>query len=194
MKKIALLLLLLSVSFSYGQKKKRSSSSKVKAKAPSGVLAKTADASVLFNKKNDLVLVVLKDTMVLTKSKSNFTPTNVKVAPVKVKTNTFYCVTWNETVKTDTKAKKETAAVTENQLWNPATKTLLVGNTQKAVEVQEVEYLDKLKTASQTVYKKRNEGYQFTLLGNGDFTLSNKTSSTKYAYNEKSSRYEPVKK
>lgn len=194
MKKIALLLLLLSVSFSYGQKKKRSSSSKVKAKAPSGVLAKTADASVLFNKKNDLVLVVLKDTMVLTKSKSNFTPTNVKVAPVKVKTNTFYCVTWNETVKTDTKSKKETAAVTENQLWNPATKTLLVGNTQKAVEVQEVEYLDKLKTASQTVYKKRNEGYQFTLLGNGDFTLSNKTSSTKYAYNEKSSRYEPVKK
>ncbi|SHI86591.1 hypothetical protein [Flavobacterium terrae] len=194
MKKIALLLLVLSVSFSYGQKKKRSSSSKVKAKAPSGVLAKEGDASVLFNKKNDLVLVVAKDSMVLTKSKSNFAPTNVKVAPVKVKTNTFYCVTWNETVKTDTKAKKETAAVTENQLWNPATKTLLVGNTQKAVEVQEVEYLDKLKTASQTVYKKRNEGYQFTLLGNGDFTLSNKTSSTKYAYNEKSSRYEPVKK
>lgn len=194
MKKIALLLLVLSVSFSYGQKKKRSSSSKVKAKAPSGVLAKTGDASVLFNKKNDLVLAVAKDTMVLTKSKSDFAPTNVKVAPVKVKTNTFYCVTWNETVKTDTKAKKETAAVTENQLWNPATKTLLIGNTQKAVEVQEIEYLDKLKTASQTVYKKRNEGYQFTLLGNGDFTLSNKTSSTKYAYNDKSSRYEPVKK
>lgn len=192
MKKIALLLMVLSVSFTYGQKKKKSTASKPKASA--GVLAKAGDASVLFNKKNDLVLTVAKDTMVLTKSKSDFAPTNVKVAPVKVKTNTFYCVTWNETVKTDAKGKKETAAVTENQLWNPATKTLLIGNTQKAVEVQEIEYLDKLKTASQTVYKKRNEGYQFTLLGNGDFTLSNKTSSTKYAYNDKSSRYEPVKK
>ena len=182
--------MVLSVSFTYGQKKKKSTTAKVSA----GVLAKSGDASVLFNKKKDLVLAFAKDTMVLSKSKSDFAPTNVKVAPVKVKTNTFYCVTWNETVKTDAKGKKETAAVTENQLWNPATKTLLIGNTQKAVEVQEIEYLDKLKTASQTVYKKRNEGYQFTLLGNGDFTLSNKTSSTKYAYNDKSSRYEPVKK
>ncbi len=190
MKKIALLLMVLTVSLSYGQKKKKSTTAKVSA----GVLAKSGDASVLFNKKKDLVLAFAKDTMVLSKSKSDFAPTNVKVAPVKVKTNTFYCVTWNETVKTDSKGKKETAAVTENQLWNPATKTLLIGNTQKAVEVQEIEYLDKLKTASQTVYKKRNEGYQFTLLGNGDFTLSNKTSSTKYAYNDKSSRYEPVKK
>lgn len=190
MKKIALLLMVLSVSLSYGQKKKKSTATKT----PAGVLAKSGDVSVLFNKKNDLVLTVAKDTMVLTKSKSDFAPTNVKVAPVKVKANTFYCVTWNETVKTDVKGKKETAAVTENQLWNPVTKTLLIGNTQKAVEVQEIEYLDKLKTASQTVYKKRNEGYQFTLLGNGDFTLSNKTSSTKYVYNDKSSRYEPVKK
>lgn len=192
MKKIALLLMVLSVGLTYGQKKKKSTASK--AKAPAGVLAKAGDASVLFNKKNDLVLAIAKDTMILSKSKSDFAPSNVKVAPVKVKTNTFYCVTWNETQKKDSKDKKETAAVTENQLWNPATKTLLIGNTQKAVEVQEIEYLDKLKTASQTVYKKRNEGYQFTLLGNGDFTLSNKTSSTKYAYNDKSSRYEPVKK
>ena len=191
MKKIALLLMVLSVSLSYGQKKKKKA---VAAKSTAGVLAKSGNASVTFNKKKDLYLVVAKDSMLLTKNRSDFNPSNVKVAPVKVKSNTFYCVTWNETEKKESKLKKEIAAVTENQLWNPTTKTLLIGNTQKAVEVQEIEFLDKLKTASQTVYKKRNEGYQFTLLGNGDFTLSNKTSSTKYTFNEKSSRYEPVKK
>lgn len=189
MKKIALLLMVLSVSLSYGQKKKK----KTTAGATSGVLAKSGDASVAYNKKKDLFLVVVKDSMLLTKSRTDFNPANVKITPVKVKTNTFYCVTWNETVKTDTKLKKETASVTENQLWNPATKTLLIGNTQKAVEIQEIVFLDKLKTASETQYKKRSEGYEFQLLPNGEFLLKNKTKSTKYAYNEKTSRYE-VKK
>ncbi|MCL9804330.1 hypothetical protein NAT51_02255 [Flavobacterium amniphilum] len=190
MKKIALLLMVLSVSLSYGQKKKKKAST---ASASAGVLAKSGDASVAYNKKKDLFLVVAKDSMLLTKSRTDFNPANVKITPVKVKTNTFYCVTWNETVKTDTKLKKETAAVTENQLWNPATKTLLIGNTQKAVEVQEIVFLDKLKTASETQYKKRSEGFEFQLLPNGEFLLKNKTKSTKYAYNEKTSRYE-VKK
>lgn len=191
MKKIALLLMVLTVSLSYGQKKKKKNKS---TKAATVALAKSGDASVVFNKKKDLYLVVSKDSMLLTKNRADFSPSNVKVAPVKVKANTFYCVTWNETQKTDTKLKKEVAAVTENQIWNPITKTLLVGNTQKAVDVTEIEFLDRLKTASQTVYKKRNEGYLFTLLGNGDFTLSNKAVSTKYTYNEKSSRYEVVRK
>jgi hypothetical protein len=189
MKKIALLLMVLSVSLSYGQKKKKTTASK----ASASILAKSGDASVVFNKKKDLFLVVAKDSMLLTKNRTGFNPVNVKVAPVKVKANTFYCATWNETVKTETKLKKETAVVTENQLWNPATKTLLIGNTQKAVEVQEIEFLDKLKTASQTVYKKRSEGYEFQLLPNGDFLLKNKTKATKYAYNEKTSRYEAKK-
>jgi hypothetical protein len=190
MKKIALLLLILTVSLSYGQKKKK----KAKSSKATTALAKSGNASVVFNKKKDLYLVVLKDSMLLTKSRADFSPANVKVTPVKVNANTFYCVTWNETQKTDSKNKKEVAAVTENQIWNPTTKTLLIGNTQKAVDVTEIEFLDRLKTASQTVYKKRNEGYVFTLLGNGDFTLSNKAVTTKYSYNEKSSKYEVVRK
>lgn len=190
MKKIALLLMVLSVSLSYGQKKKKKA---VASKAAAGVLAKSGDASVAFNKKKDLFLIVAKDSMLLTKSRTNFNPVNVKVTPVKVRTNTFYCVTWNETVKTDTSLKKETAAITENQLWNAATKTLLIGNTQKALDIQEIVFLDKLKTASETQYKKKSEGYAFSLLPNGDFTLSTKSATTKYAYNDKTSRYE-VKK
>lgn len=191
MKKITILLLILSVSIVYGQKKKKKITS---SSATTSVLAKSGNASVVFSKKKDLYLVVLKDSMLLTKNRTDFNPTNVKLTPVKAKSNTFYCVTWNETQKTDTKLKKEVAAVTENQIWNPVTKTLLIGNTHKAVDVSEIEFLDRLKTASQTVYKKRNEGYVFTLLGNGDFTLSNKSVTTKYAYNEKSSKYELVRK
>lgn len=185
MKKIIALLMVISTGFTYGQTKKSSS-----AASP---LAKNGTASVVFNKKNDLFLVVAKDSMLLTKSRADFSPMNVKITPVKVKANTFFCVTWNETQKTDTKLKKEVAAVTENQIWNPITKTLLIGNTQKAVDVTEIQFLDKLKTASQTVYKKRNEGYVFSLLPSGDFTLSNKSATTKYVYNEKTSRYEPKK-
>lgn len=191
MKKLTILLLILSVSFSYGQRKKKKTTT---SNTSTIVLTKSGNASVVFNKKKDLYLVVLKDSMLLCKNRTDFNPNNVKITPVKVKTNTFYCVTWNETQKTDAKLKKEVAAVTESQIWNPTTKTLLIGNTQKAVDVTEIEFLDRLKTASQTVYKKRNEGYMFTLLGNGDFTLSNKTSTIKYTYNEKSSKYEVVKK
>ncbi|MFC4818231.1 hypothetical protein [Flavobacterium sp. GCM10023249] len=190
MKKIALLLMVLSVSLSYGQKKKKKTTA---SKVTASVLAKSGDASVAYNKKKDLFLVVAKDSMLLSKSRTDFSPSNVKVAQVKVKANTFYCVTWNEIVKTETKLKKETATVTENQLWNPATKTLLIGNTQKAIEVQEIVFLDKLKTASETQFKKRSEGYEFQLLPNGEFLLKNKTKATKYVYNEKSSRYEAKK-
>lgn len=190
MKKYLLFVMVLTMSVTYAQKKK----TKAAAAAPKGALAKSGDASVVFNKKNDLFLVVVKDSMLLSKAKPDFNPANVKISPVKVKTNTFYCVTWNETQKSDTKLKKEVAAVTESQIWNPTTKTLLIGNTQKAVDVTEIVFLDRLKTASETQYKKRNEGYLFSLLPNGDFTLSNKSASTKYAYNDKSSRYEPVKK
>lgn len=187
MKKIALLLMILSVSLSYGQKKKQKSSKSADA------VAKSGDAKVVYNKKKDLFLVVSKDSMLLAKNNSDFNPINIKITPVKIKANTFYCVTWNENVKTETKLKKDKIAITENQIWNPATKTLLIGNTQKAIETEEIVFLDKLKTASETQYKKRSEGYEFQLLPTGEFFLKMKNKSTKYAYNEKSSRYE-VKK
>jgi len=189
MKKFALLLMVLSISFTYAQKKKTKPSS---ATSPT-ILIKNGTASVVFDKKRDLYLVVAKDSLLLSKSKTDFNPSNVKITPVKIKTNTFYCVSWNETVKTDTKMKKEVSAVTESQIWNPTTKTLLIGNTQKTVDIAEIVFLDRLKTATETQYKKRSEGYLFTLLANGDFTLSNKSATTKYSYNEKSSRYEPKK-
>jgi len=190
MKKIAILLMALFISATYGQKKK--GGAKAPATTVAEVLAKNGDASVKMNK-SKVLLIVAKDTMVLAENRTT-APTNCKVVPVKIKTNTFYCITWIETAKTDTKLKKEEAAITESQIWNPLTKTLLIGNTQKTVKVTEIVFLDRLKTASETQYKTRNEGYLFSLLPNGDFSLSNKSATTKYAYNEKSARYEPVKK
>ena len=191
MKKIVILLMVLFVSVIHGQKKKKSPVVSKKEIA-STVLATSKEAKVV-SRKSDIFLVVAKDTMVLA-TKKDKVPSNCKITVIKVKTNTFYLVTWNENAIIDSKVKKEDVKIIESQIWNPTTKTLLIGNTQKSIDITEIEYLDKLKTASQTVYKKRNEGYLFTLLANGEFTLSNKSSITTYAYNEKTARYEPKKK
>ncbi|WP_428225328.1 hypothetical protein [Flavobacterium sp.] len=188
MKKIILLFALASLNFVHGQKKKSN------APVSNMVLAKSASATVAYNKKKDLFLVIQKDSMLLTKNKIDFNPTNVKITEFKVKTNTFYNVSWNAIEKKETPERKEIASIIENQIWNPVGKSLLIGNTQKIVDITEIQFLDRLKTASQTVIKKRTEGYAFTLLNTGEFTLSNKTSVQKYAFNEKTLKYELVKK
>lgn len=188
MRKLTLLLSVLCLNFGYGQKKKSSTTT------ANPVLAKTATASVTFNKKKDLYLIVQKDSLLLVKSKADFKPTNVKITEFKVKTNTFYNVSWNAIEKSETPERKEIATITENQIWNPISKVLLLGNIQKVVDITEIQFLDRLKTASQTVQKKRSEGYLFSLLPSGEYTLSNKTSVQKYVYNDKTLKYELSKK
>ncbi|AMA48786.1 MULTISPECIES: hypothetical protein [Flavobacterium] len=158
------------------------------------LLVKNGEATIVFNKKKELYLVVLKDSMLLTKNNPNLMPNTMKVSALKIKNKTFYHVNWKATEKRETSIRKEFAILNENQIWNPVTKTLLIANTEKTTDITEVEYLDKLKNTSQTISKKRNEGYLFTLLSNGDFSLSNKSMITKYSYNDKTDRYEPTKK
>lgn len=158
------------------------------------LLAKNGEASVVFNKKKDLYLIVLKDSMLLSKSKPELIPNTIKVNPLKVKNNTFYHVNWKAIEKKETTIRKELATLNENQIWNPINKTLLLANTEKTVDITEIEYLDRLKTTSQTISKKRNDGYLFSLLSNGDFSLSNKSIMTKYSYNDKTNKYEPIKR
>ncbi|QYS89232.1 hypothetical protein [Flavobacterium davisii] len=141
-----------------------------------------------------MYLVVIKDSMLLTKNKPEFVPNTVKVAPIKVKNKTFYHVSWKAVEKKETSLGKEFVNLTENQIWNPVKKTLLIANIEKSIDITEIEYLDKFKNASQTISKKRNEGYLFSLLSNGDFSLSNKNNMTKYSYNEKTDKYESVKR
>ncbi|GAQ49035.1 hypothetical protein FPK15_contig00024-0032 [Flavobacterium psychrophilum] len=102
----------------------------------------------------------------------------------------MYLVSWTEKLITETKLKTEDNLITESQIWNPATKNLLVGNTQTVTKIKEIIFLDKLKTASETQEKIRRSGYEFTFLGGEEFSLSDKYSNTKYSYNPTSMKYE----
>ena len=190
MKKIALLVLLIFCGNAYSQKKKATPKA-----IPSVVVAKGNNSSAELVK-NKFYLFVnnakSKDTLLLKTYPDKGTPTDCKITTFTTKGTPMYLVAWTDKQKIETKLKTEENTITESQIWNPATKTLLIGNTQTVTKVKEIVFLDKLKTASETQEKTRRSGYEFTLLGE-DFSLSDKSSSTKYSYNPTSMKYEVAK-
>jgi hypothetical protein len=194
MKKITLLVLLLACGSMYSQKKK--SKAKTPAKETSVVIAKSGNASAEMYKNNFTLFITnagKKDSLLLKKFNDKVTPVDCKITSFTTKTVPMYFVTWAEKSVTENKLKKEETTITESQIWNPATKTLLIGNTQTSVKIKETVFLDKLKNASETQERVRNGGFVFTLLNDGDFSLKDKSSDTKYTYNATSMKYEAVK-
>ena len=59
--------------------------------------------------------------------------------------------------------------------------------------VKETQYLDKGKTATHDVERKRNEGFEFILLPNGDLTLKTKTQENQYKYSKATDKFENSK-
>lgn len=194
MKKTILLVLLLFCGGMFAQKSKKSAP---KVAAVSPVVIKSGNASVEFVK-NDLYLFVAnaakKDTLLLKKYTTKGTPLECKITSFTTKGTPLYFVTWVEKTTTETSLKKEEATTTESQIWNPATKTLMIGNTQAATKIKETVFLDKLKNASETQERMRNAGFAFTFLPDGDFILKDKSSETKYSLNTSTMKYEAAKK
>ena len=62
-----------------------------------------------------------------------------------------------------------------------------------AKELRDSVFLDKNKTASQTVDKTRKEGFEFTLTKDFEVHLSTKTQTNKYKFNTTTRRYDPKK-
>lgn len=190
MKKIALLVLLVFCGNVYSQKKK----TKPK-ETPTTVIAKGSNYSAeLFKNKFYLVLKIAatKDTLFLKTYSDKVTPIDCKITAFSTKGTPLYLVTWTEKQTTETKLKKEENVFTESQIWNPATKNLVLGNTQTVSNIKEIVFLDKLKTASETQEKIRRSGLEFVFLGE-DYSLSDKYSSLKYSYNATSMKYEIAK-
>ena len=192
MKKIALLVLIVFCGNVYSQKKK--ASPKV---TPPLMIAKGGNNSSAEIIKNKFYLFVnnatAKDTLLLKTYPDKGTPLDCKITTFTTKGTPMYLVVWTEKqTTTATKLKTEDNTITESQIWNPATKTLITGNTQSVTKIKEIVFLDKLKTASETQEKTRRSGYEFTFLGE-DFTLSDKSSNTKYSYNPASMKYEVPK-
>jgi hypothetical protein len=124
---------------------------------------------------------------------NNLNPKEFVIKSFTANATKLYFLTWKEQIKTETKLKKEVADITESQIWNAETKTLLLGNTQKSIYIKETQFLDKNRTASHEVEKKRNEGFEFVMNADGSVVLKTKTQSNPYTYNPTSGKYEPQK-
>lgn len=195
MKKLFLLLILLVSTIGFAQKGK----TKAKPAASKNVVLTKVDnisAEIISEKAGKRVVLFVKkegkvDTLEVKKlDKVDFKPTNFTVKSFTTQGKKFYHVNWKEEIKTDTKLKKENGFVTEDQIWDTETKTLLLGNMHKSSHIKEKVFLDKNKTASHDVEKNRSEGFEFTLNPDGSFVLKTKTQNSTYVYNAASSKYE----
>ena len=192
MKKLFLLLVLLVSAVGFAQKGKGKPAAKnvvlttVDNISAEIISEKTGKRVVLFVKKEGKV-----DTLEVKKlDKVDFKPTSFTVKSFTTQGKKFYHVNWKEEIKTDTKLKKENGFVTEDQIWDTETKTLLLGNVHKSSHIKETIFLDANKTASHDVEKNRSEGFEFTLNPDGSFVLKTKTQNSTYVYNTASSKYE----
>ena len=192
MKKLFLLLVLLMSTVGFAQKGKGKPAAKnvvlttVDNISAEIISEKTGKRVVLFVKKEGKV-----DTLEVKKlDKVDFKPTNFTVKSFSTQGKKFYHINWKEEIKTDTKLKKENGFVTEDQIWDTETKTLLLGNVHKSSHIKETIFLDANKTASHDVEKNRSEGFEFTLNPDGSFVLKTKTQNSTYVYNTASSKYE----
>ena len=153
-------------------------------------------AEIITEKAGKRVVLFVKnegkvDTLEIKKiEKTDFKPTNFTVKSYLAQGKKLYHVNWKEEIKVDTKLKKENGVVTENQLWDTQSKTLLLGNTHKSSHIKETVFLDANKTASHEVEKNRSEGFEFTLNVDGSFVLKTKTQNSTYVYNTTLSKYE----
>jgi hypothetical protein len=121
-------------------------------------------------------------------------PTNFKIKSFTIGKVKLYHFSYTENILTETKLKKENALITSNEIWELAnTKIKILGNIQTVSQIKETQFLDKNKTASQTVDKTRREGFEFTLTKDFEVHLSTKTQINKYKFNEVTRRFDPKK-
>ena len=183
--------LVLIATATYSQKKKVA-----KPAAASTALAKSGNLSVELVK-NNLYLFIAnkpkKDTILLKTYTGIAEPKDCKITPFTAKGTALNLVSWTESSITETKEKTENRVQTYSEIWNTATKTKPLANIQTTTNIKEIQWLDKLKNASQTVEKKRNEGFEFSLTKEGDVKLKNKTQENMMVYNASSNVYQNAK-
>lgn len=190
-KSILLLTILFTLTSTFGQKKKASKS------ADSSALVKVNNLSVVLIQNNLYLFIenkgAKKDTILLKKYNIKGNPTDCKITAFTTKGTTLNLISWSETAVTESKEKTENKTMKYNEIWNVKTKSKAFSNLQTTTKVKEIQYLDKLKNASQTVDKIRNEGLAFTLTKEGDVYLKNKTQENTLSYNASSNVYQNLK-
>ena len=198
MKNLLLTLLLLITSVSLAQK------AKTPVKVTSTALAtfENLKAEIITEGGKQKLAILIdnagkKETIILkeisTKDKAQ-QPTNFKIKTFTIADTKLYHFSFTENILTETKLKKENAIITSNEIWDlSTTKLKILGNIQTISQIKEIQFLDKNKTASQTVDKTRKEGFEFTLTKDFEVHLSTKTQTNKYKFNTTTRRFDPKK-
>ena len=191
-------LLLVITNFSFAQK------AKTPAAATSNALAtfENLKAEIITEGGKQKLAILIdnagkKETIILkeisTKDKAQ-QPTNFKIKSFTIANTKLYHFSYTENILTETKLKKENAIITSNEIWDlSTTKLKILGNIQTISQIKEIQFLDKNKTASQTVDKTRKEGFEFTLTKDFEVHLSTKTQTNKYKFNTTTRRFDPKK-
>lgn len=191
-------LLLVITNFSFAQK------AKTPAAATSNALAtfENLKAEIITEGGKQKLAILIdnagkKETIILkeisTKDKAQ-QPTNFKIKTFTIADTKLYHFSYTENILTETKLKKENAIITSNEIWDlSTTKLKILGNIQTISQIKEIQFLDKNKTASQTVDKTRKEGFEFTLTKDFEVHLSTKTQTNKYKFNTTTRRFDPKK-
>ncbi len=192
MKKYLLIVAVLFVATSsFSQKKKATKP------AATSALVKLNNLSVELIKNNLYLFVdnkgAKKDTILLKTYEGKGNPIDCKITPFTAKGTALHLISWTENKVTESKDKTENRTQIYSEICNTITKTKPLSNLQATTKIKEIQFLDKLKTASQTVEKIQNEGFAFTLTKEGDVQLKNKTQDNKMIYNPSSNVYQNAK-
>ena len=124
----------------------------------------------------------------------NSTFTDYTLKSFSSKNNTLYLLTYKEKSLVQSTNKTEDILSTYSEIYDFASKTKVFENIQKSTKITEKVFLDRLKNASETQEKIRNEGYTFSLLPNGDVSLTSKSKSAKLSFDAVSKKYSETKK
>ncbi len=191
MKKTFLFIIIVSYSInSLAQKKNKKTITSIS----KTVITQTDGISVEAIKNNFYVLFnngLSKDT--LSKTVGN-KQTDCKIIPFNAKTNKLYLVSWIEKNTTQTATKTEDKTLTYSEIFDTNSKSKVFSNIQTSTKIKEQVFLDKLKNASETQERTRNEGFVVTILPDGDLSLKTKTQENKMTFDLVAKKYIDAKK
>ncbi len=193
MKKLFLLILISFLSICSNAQKKKKSTPKV---SKTNVLAKLDNLTAEIIKNNFNIYIIngkLKDSINI-KTVGTIPPTDCVLKSFTSKGIKMYLLTYNEKSLVQNPNKTEDITATNSEILDVSTKTKVFSNIQKTTKITEKVFLDKLKNASETQEKMRNEGYTFALLPDGDISLNSKTKSSKLSYDLASKQFIETKK
>ena len=174
---------------SFAQKKKS-----VANKSASNILAKSDNVSAE-NINNTFYVFAnngkLKDT--LSKKNITNTPTDCKISSFTAKGNKLYTLTWIEKTTTQSTNKSEEKTLNNTEIFDVKLKAKVFSNIQTATKTTEKVFLDRLKNASETQERMRNEGFVVSILPTGDLSLKTKTQENKMTYDIVAKKFIDIK-